>query len=337
MRIGSLFSGIGGLELGLEHAGLGHTVWQVEQNAFGREVLAQRWPTARRFEDVKNVGAHNLAPVDLICGGFPCQDISGAGKGAGLAGSRSGLWREFARVVAELGPEWVVVENVASGASRWVDAVVRELGELGYETLPLPISAADVGAPHRRARVFLVSRRVSNAVGEPLRNGTERQPARRAPGVRDEGQSQPGDVGEHLANTNCEHAQGAGAAEKGSRRQGTLTGGRHPTNARQAGGLADARGGRRQGGRLAQHGDEQGQTGADSDGCCGDGGLGWPPGPLEGWDDWFRAGCPRQELNVPFVECLMGFPTRWTAVCDERRLPLWETLSSQPVRKSQVK
>ena len=78
-------------------------------------------------------------------------------NGAGLAGSRSGLWREFSRIVDELRPRWVVVENVASGAKRWVDAVVSELGRLGYETLPVPLSAADVGAPHLRRRIFIVA------------------------------------------------------------------------------------------------------------------------------------------------------------------------------------
>jgi DNA (cytosine-5)-methyltransferase 1 len=155
--IGSLFSGIGGLERGLEMAGLGPVVWQVEQSEFCRRVLARHWPRVTRYSDVRTVGAHNLAPVDLICGGFPCQDISSAGKGAGLAGERSGLWREYARILEERRPRWAVVENVASGARRWVDAVVSELAQLGYETLPLPVSAQDVGAPHRRQRIFLVA------------------------------------------------------------------------------------------------------------------------------------------------------------------------------------
>jgi len=118
MRIGSLFSGIGGLERGLELAGLGHTVWQVELNEYCRAVLAKHWPNAERFEDVSSVGKPTLAPVDLICGGFPCQDVSSAGKRAGLAGARSGLWFEYLRIVRELRPQWVVVENVASGARR---------------------------------------------------------------------------------------------------------------------------------------------------------------------------------------------------------------------------
>jgi DNA (cytosine-5)-methyltransferase 1 len=144
------------MDLGLEYAGH-DVVWQVEKEPYARRVLAKHWPTIERFEDVCTVGAHNLAPVDLIAGGSPCQDISSAGKGAGLAGSRSGLWWEFARVVSELRPEWVIVENVASGAKRWVDQVRASLGGLGYETLAIPLSAKDVGAPHLRRRIFLVA------------------------------------------------------------------------------------------------------------------------------------------------------------------------------------
>lgn len=157
MRIGSLFSGIGGLELGLEMSGLGRTLWQVEKEEYCRQVLAKHWPDVERFEDVRTVGSQNLDQVDLICGGFPCQDVSSAGKGIGLSGSRSGLWFEYARIIEELGPEWVVIENVASGAKRWVDQVTSHLGWFGYDVLPIPISAANVGAPHRRARIFLIA------------------------------------------------------------------------------------------------------------------------------------------------------------------------------------
>lgn len=156
MRIGSLFSGIGGLELGLEWSGVGETIWQVEQNPYCLDILTKHWPNAERFTDVRDVGAANLSPIDIICGGFPCQDISTAGRGIGLAGARSGLWYEYARIVAEMRPRFVVVENVAGGAKRWVDTIRGDLGQLGYETLPIPLEAADLGAPHRRARIFIV-------------------------------------------------------------------------------------------------------------------------------------------------------------------------------------
>jgi len=173
MRIGSLFSGIGGLELGLEMAGLGETVWQVEREPFCRIVLAKHWPHTERFDDVCSVGSANLAAVDLICGGFPCQDVSSSGPRIGLAGSRSGLWREYARIVRELRPAWCVVENVTSGATQWVDAVVGELGALGYACLPCPVSASDVGAHHRRERIFVVAHHVdeSDAIQPAARQG----------------------------------------------------------------------------------------------------------------------------------------------------------------------
>lgn len=110
-----------------------------------------------------------FVPVDIICGGFPCQDVSSAGKRAGLAGARSGLWFEYLRIVSELQPSWVVVENVASGARAWVDVVVEGLEQLGYACLPVPLAAADVGAPHERARVFIVAAN-AHAQGEPSRS-----------------------------------------------------------------------------------------------------------------------------------------------------------------------
>ena len=190
MRIGSLFSGIGGLELGLERAGVGHTVWQVESNLFCREVLAKHWPEAERFEDVrKTTGLHNiccdldedcgcdprpLEPVDIICGGFPCQDISLAGKGRGLEGKRSGLWWEFDRIIRELRPRYVVVENVPALRSRGLGGVLGALAESGYDAKWDCIPAQAIGAPHRRDRLYLVAWRVSDAERHPLRDEPER-------------------------------------------------------------------------------------------------------------------------------------------------------------------
>lgn len=157
MMIGSLFSCIGGLELGLEWAGVGHTVWQVEKDPFCQRVLAKHWPQVERFDDVSTVGAACLPVADVICGGFPCQDVSAAGKGAGLAGALSGLWREYQRIVSELRPRFVVVENVASGSRRWLPHVRSDLHVLGYRTRAFALSAFDVGAPHLRRRVFVLA------------------------------------------------------------------------------------------------------------------------------------------------------------------------------------
>ena len=171
MKIGSLFSGIGGLELGLEWSGLGETLWQVENDEYCRTILEKHWPGIRRLRDVREAGKHNLEPVDLICGGFPCQDVSAAGKGAGLRGARSGLWAEFYKIVHELEPEWVIVENVASGATRWVDTIRGGLELIGYETFPIPLSATHCGAPHLRRRVFVVGRAVETWSKRKWRSG----------------------------------------------------------------------------------------------------------------------------------------------------------------------
>ena len=159
--IGSLFSGIGGLELGLERAGLGAVAWQVECDPFCLRVLARHWPHAKRFDDVRAVSAANLLPVDGICGGFPCQDVSSAGRRAGLDGARSGLWFEYARIISELRPRWVIVENVTSGERAWLPRVQHDLVSAGYRTEAIRLGAVDVGAPHRRMRTFVLA--VGNA------------------------------------------------------------------------------------------------------------------------------------------------------------------------------
>ena len=190
MRIGSLFSGIGGLELGLERATGGRTIWQVEQDEYARAVLAKHWPEARRYQDVRQVGAHNLEPVDIICGGFPCQDISQAGRRAGIQGERSGLWSEYARIVSEVRPRVVIVENVAALASGGMDRVLGDLAACGYDAVWDCIPAAAVGAHHRRDRLFVVAYANSGCVhaeqklrqkrtnaAESVRHGQARQMA----------------------------------------------------------------------------------------------------------------------------------------------------------------
>jgi DNA (cytosine-5)-methyltransferase 1 len=158
LTVGSLFSGIGGLELGLERAGM-EVKWQVEIDDYCRRVLAKHWPDVARYEDVREVGAHNLEPVDLICGGFPCQDISIAGNGRGLQGERSGLWFEVARIVREIRPRFLLVENVAALAHRGLDRVLGDLAWLGYDAEWSVLSACAVGAPHPRERMFVVAYR----------------------------------------------------------------------------------------------------------------------------------------------------------------------------------
>jgi DNA (cytosine-5)-methyltransferase 1 len=173
LTVGSLFSGIGGLELGLERAGM-RVVWQAETDDYARRVLAKHWPSVHCYRDAREVGA-DAARVDLICGGFPCQDISNAGQRAGIDGTRSGLWGEYIRIVRELRPRYVLVENVSALLARGMGRVLGDLAASGYDAEWDCIPAAAVGAPHRRDRVFVVA----YANGEPVRHAQQREEARR--------------------------------------------------------------------------------------------------------------------------------------------------------------
>ena len=160
MRFGSLFAGIGGFDLGLERAGM-ECVWQVEIDDYCNKVLAKHWPEVKRYRDVREVGKENLEPVELICGGFPCQDVSLAGKRKGLKGKRSTLWSEFYRVVCEIRPRWIAIENVpglySSDDGRFFTKILRELAEGGYDAEWTMLPAAAFGALHIRQRVLIVA------------------------------------------------------------------------------------------------------------------------------------------------------------------------------------
>jgi DNA (cytosine-5)-methyltransferase 1 len=269
LRVGSLFSGIGGFDLGFERAGM-RTVWFCEQDPYRRAVLARHWPGVPIYEDVRDLVAdpersgfmgargnqreHALSrqdgrepavveriarqghsagdlsvpvpPIDLLCGGFPCQDISLAGRGAGIEGERSSLWFEFARLIRGLEPRWVVVENVPALTSRGLDRVLRDLAESGYDAEWDCLPASAFGAPHRRDRIWIVA----------YPNGTRSQghgrPSERAREVvtaasgaaggaimadsASEGRGSPGSASETLLEP--------GAIERSTRRRGGLTG-----------------------------------------------------------------------------------------------------------------
>jgi len=156
MTHGSLFSGIGGFDLGFEQAGI-DTVWQVEIDLKARDTLSVHFNT-ERFPDVRE--CKGLEPVDVVSGGFPCQDLSVAGRHAGLAGERSGLWFEFHRILAELKPRWCVIENVpgllSSNGGRDFAIILRGLVELGYGVCWRILDAQYFGVAQRRRRVFIV-------------------------------------------------------------------------------------------------------------------------------------------------------------------------------------
>jgi DNA (cytosine-5)-methyltransferase 1 len=167
-RVLDLFSGVGGFSLGLERTGGFRTVAFCEIEPYCRAVLRKHWPDVPCYEDVRTLTAERLAAdgisVDVICGGFPCQDISVAGKRAGIGGERSGLWGELARLIGELRPDFALVENVANllaGPSEqpggWFGRVLGDLAEIGYDAEWHSIPASAVGALHYRGRIWIVA------------------------------------------------------------------------------------------------------------------------------------------------------------------------------------
>lgn len=200
---GSLFSGIGGMDLGLARAGFRHAFF-CESDAWRRTVLAQHWPGVPIYEDVRLVGepegraapdgrgasAHVggwEAGTGLLCGGFPCQDVSVAGRRAGLAGARSGLFHEFARIAESLRPRWLLVENVpgllSSNGGRDFGVVLGTLADIGYGVGWRIVDSRFFGVPQRRRRVFILgalaesdTRGAAERCGEILAVGTRCEP-----------------------------------------------------------------------------------------------------------------------------------------------------------------
>ncbi len=205
LRVLDLFSGIGGFSLGLERAGM-RTVAFCEIEPFCRSILRKHWPDVPIYEDVRTLTADALArdgiAVDVICGGFPCQDVSHAGKRAGLEGARSGLWSEYARLIGELRPRFVIVENVPGLLSLGMGTVLGDLAALGYDATWDCIPASAVGAPHRRDRVWVIAHAASDraefmadADGTPWRPSRDaiKGPCRETEGQRQD--DQPGRSG----------------------------------------------------------------------------------------------------------------------------------------------
>ncbi len=156
MRVLDLFSGIGGFSLGLERAGM-RTVAFCEIDPYCQAVLRKHWPGVPIYDDVRSLSVGQIGSIDVICGGFPCQDISIAGRGAGINGERSGLWGEYARLIRELRPRYAIVENVTALLSRGLGRVLGDLAALGYDAEWHCIPASAIGAPHRRDRIWIVA------------------------------------------------------------------------------------------------------------------------------------------------------------------------------------
>jgi DNA (cytosine-5)-methyltransferase 1 len=157
MKVGSLFAGIGGFDIAAKEVGWS-TVWFSEIDQYASLVLAERFPGVLNLGDITKIKWGGVEPVDVLVGGFPCQDISHAGFRAGIDGLRSGLWAEFVRAIRELRPRYVVVENVAALLADGSGLrVLGDLAGLRYDAEWSTVSACAVGAPHMRRRVFVVA------------------------------------------------------------------------------------------------------------------------------------------------------------------------------------
>lgn len=153
---GSLFAGIGGMDLGLERAGF-ECRWQVEIDPFCQKILTKHWPGVPKYGDIREVRGSELEPVDLIAGGFPCQDLSLAGTGGGIEAERSGLWSEYYRLVCEIRPRFVLVENVSALLIRGMGRVIGDLAEGGYDAEWDCLPCGYFSAPHFRERIFILA------------------------------------------------------------------------------------------------------------------------------------------------------------------------------------
>lgn len=154
MTHGSLFSGIGGFELGAQWAGI-PTLWSCEIEKFQRDILKRHFPKTKQYEDIRKL--RNPGYVDIISGGFPCQDISLAGKGAGISGSRSGLWNEMCRIIREVRPRYVVAENSPALLIRGFERILCDLSEIGYCAEWKCLSNFQFGFDHLRERVYIIA------------------------------------------------------------------------------------------------------------------------------------------------------------------------------------
>jgi DNA (cytosine-5)-methyltransferase 1 len=164
LNVLDLFSGIGGFSLGLERAGM-RTIAFCEIKPFCQQVIAKHWPTIPCYTDIRTLTAERIAAnaatgdiqIDVICGGFPCQDVSLAGARAGMDGERSGLWSEYARLIREIRPRFVIVENTPGLLSLGMGTVLGDLAALGYDAEWHCIPACAVGADHIRDRVWIIA------------------------------------------------------------------------------------------------------------------------------------------------------------------------------------
>ena len=268
MTFGSLFAGIGGFDLGLERAGM-ECRWQVEIDDYASRVLAKHWPHVTRWGDVRTfpLGDSEDWKVDLICAGVPCQPVSHAGKQKGADDERW-MWGEALRVVADLKPRFFVAENpigiLNHDGGRTFRGLLRALASVGYVCEWHVIAAADVGAPHRRQRVWLVA--YSNSV-----SCTEGQPRRACRGLPAAGAGSQGRQDERQARSvsgDCSTVMAYSESKRGGGGLCKTDAVKDRVEPSDSGAfMADSDCGRLQIKRIAEHGDEQGEPRNISDGC----------------------------------------------------------------------
>ncbi len=157
MKVLDLFSGIGGFALGMEATGKFETAAFCEWDTKCQQVLKKHWPSVPVHGDIKDLHPSQLPHIDVITGGFPCQDISLAGKGAGITGERSKHWFEYLRLIEQLKPKGVIIENVAALRSRGLGTILSGLSKIGYDAEWHCIPASYLGAPHQRDRLWIVA------------------------------------------------------------------------------------------------------------------------------------------------------------------------------------
>jgi DNA (cytosine-5)-methyltransferase 1 len=310
LRTGHLFAGIDGLGLGLEPHGF-QPAWFSEYEAAPSRVLAHHYPHVPNHGDITAIDWRKVEPVDVLTGGFPCQDISKAGKGAGIKeGTRSGLWFEYVRAIRELRPRLVVVENVSALLTRGLDIVLGDLAACGFDADWTVLRASDVGAAHRRERLFIVAHvadgdRVGRLHGEVGVYAAEAgvDALRDAPAG---GHEAPADAGG--AGTGRD-ARGLPRASTEARRQGT-----------------DVRSARDGGAATPRDPDHTGLEGRDP--LRGGGERAARSSGLVDWGEFAPAirrwehvlGRPAPaptvdgRLSADFVEWHMGFPEGWTDI-----------------------
>lgn len=203
LNVLDIFSGIGGFSIGLEAASM-QTVAFCEINPFCRKILTRHWPSVPIFPDITIIHKEDLKTlpkIDVIAGGFPCQDISVAGKQKGIEAKRSGLWKEFARLINEIKPKYAIIENVANLRSTGLISVLQDLWEIGYDAEWHCIPASAFGAPHRRDRIWIIAHpacigKVGLSIG------------------KEETESTPGDSCKNATDPDCQRLQRCGGFEK---------------------------------------------------------------------------------------------------------------------------